>query len=110
MKKILMISISACSSRAGNGDVAQTQNEDKTTEKLAEVKTTEKSAGEKQEGTKSNGGKKTIVFSTLYHYGLLKLRRNMKLSILISRLSLNIYSRIRSIPFWSNPSRCIQAF
>ncbi|AJS59786.1 ABC transporter substrate-binding protein [Paenibacillus sp. IHBB 10380] len=54
---ILMISVSACSSRAGNGDVAQTQNESKTT------KTPN---GEKKEGTKPSGGKKTIVFSTFF--------------------------------------------
>jgi len=52
-----MISVSACSSRAGNGDVAQTQNEDKTTEKPNEAK---------KEGTKPSGGKKTVVFSTFF--------------------------------------------
>ncbi|MEC0093939.1 ABC transporter substrate-binding protein [Paenibacillus macquariensis] len=54
---ILMISVSACSSRAGNGDVTQTQNEDKATEKPN---------GEKTEGTKPSGGKKTVVFSTFF--------------------------------------------
>jgi multiple sugar transport system substrate-binding protein len=61
-----MISVSACSSREGNGDVAQTQNEDKTTEKPNEGKTTKTPNGEKKEETKPSGGKKTIVFSTSF--------------------------------------------
>ncbi|OPA73007.1 ABC transporter substrate-binding protein [Paenibacillus selenitireducens] len=58
---LLIISVSACSSRAGHEIVAQTQNEDKTTEQPIEKRTV---------ATKSNGGKKTIMFSTLYHYEL----------------------------------------
>ncbi|WP_258207085.1 ABC transporter substrate-binding protein [Paenibacillus radicibacter] len=53
---ILMISVSACS-RADNGNTAQTSNEDKTIKTLDDKKTKE---------TISNGGKKTIVFSTYF--------------------------------------------
>lgn len=58
---ILMISVSACRG-ADNGNIAQTPNEDKTI-KVSEEK---KKDGEKTEGTKSNGEKKTIVFSTYF--------------------------------------------
>ena len=66
---ILMISVSACSS-ADNGNTAQTPNEDKITKTPNEDKTTKTPDGEKKEGTKPSGGKKTIVFSTLFHYEL----------------------------------------
>ncbi|MDQ0088948.1 multiple sugar transport system substrate-binding protein [Paenibacillus anaericanus] len=58
---ILMITVSACNP-TDNGNIAKTPNEDKTI-KVSEEK---KADREKTEGTKSNGEKKTIVFSTYF--------------------------------------------
>lgn len=72
---ILMISVAACS-RADNGNTVQTPNNDRT-EKVPDGKKTELTESpepdrKNTEGTKSSGEKKTIVFSTLYHYELFK--------------------------------------
>jgi len=60
---LLIISVSTCSSssREGHEIVAQTQNEDKITEQSNEGKNVR---------TKPSSGKKTIVFTTLFHYEL----------------------------------------
>ncbi|EGL19015.1 MULTISPECIES: extracellular solute-binding protein [unclassified Paenibacillus] len=54
---VLMVSASACSSRTGNGEATGTQNGDKAAQSPE---------GAKTEGKKSDGGPKTIVFSTFF--------------------------------------------